>query len=317
MSVGPSSWKRLDEVRRCPALDLHEQLCPRNQRCQREQIRFCRKVDYLCPRVLPNYGDVPLFFGGRPACQDKIKVFVLAEVFNRSSPAFRFPELFVASRAGMQNQVGSRDFRIAPKRISFFVCGLRQVQLRTGGSSAEAERFQQCQIVINRVHVPHANTNEVAVKTGACLRLVTHPVRSDASVCGGQKRKKRRAIIAREINAVIESLAGERKKRTNIAEISLCDHNPVNIGDGWQQLRAFLRNRERQVCIRKTLAQRPNRGRCQNQVTDSLELQEKNFHPPSFRYGATGRLPVHITIISPFASRFRTHPAIVFENGPR
>src|SRR5215472_11829010 len=173
---------------------------------------------------------MPLLLGGRTACQDQIEVVILAEMLNYIGPALGFPELFASGGAGMENHVWPRDFRSATKRITFFVCDLRQVQLRTGASSADAERLQQCQIIINRVHVPHADSNKIGIKAGTCLRLFTHPVRGDASTCGGQKRKKCRAVIAREINAAIESLAGDRKKRTDIPEISPRDQNPVNIG---------------------------------------------------------------------------------------
>ena len=67
--------------------------------------------------------------------------------------------------------------------------------------------------------------------------------------------------------------------------------------------------------------QRGNRWRSQNQIADSLELQEKNFHRPSMSGGfqtAAGDLEVACLeeIIAPSASRFRMRPAIVFENDP-
>jgi hypothetical protein len=69
--------------------------------------------------------------------------------------------------------------------------------------------------------------------------------------------------------------------------------------------------------------QRGNRWRSQNQIADSLELQEKNFHPPLTMSGgfqtAAGDLEVACVeqIIASSASRFRMRPAIALENGPR
>ena len=127
-------WPEQDHLRRMRSgremhwsrIDCHQEFRPRNQRCQGQQIRFCGEVDCLFPRKLCNRCDVRLLVGGWAAGQDKIEVLVF-EAVNDFGPALGFPELFAASRAGMQNQVGSRDFRIATKRIGIFVCGLWQV----------------------------------------------------------------------------------------------------------------------------------------------------------------------------------------------
>jgi hypothetical protein len=52
----------------------------------------------------------------------------------------------------------------------------------------------------------------------------------------------------------------------------------MDIRDRRQQVSAFVRYNKRDVCIWKIPAQRSNRWRRQNQIADSLELQEKNFH---------------------------------------
>ena len=77
--------------------------------------------------------------------------------------------------------------------------------------------------------------------------------------------------------------------------------------------------------IRIIVTQGGDRGRGQNQIADSLELQEKNFQSPFllFRHSQSAetlggqRLPLQSEIIAPCASRFRMRSAIAFENSPR
>ena len=74
--------------------------------------------------------------------------------------------------------------------------------------------------------------------------------------------------------------------------------------------------------IRIIVTQGGDRGRGQNQIADSLQLQEKNFTGGDGSGGfpaaeATWRSPLLERIIVPCVSRFGMRPAIAFENGPR
>src|SRR6476619_5935720 len=103
-----------------------------------------------------------LLIDGWPTRQNKIEFVVLAEVINDLCPSRSVPQLFCASRAGMQNHVRSRDFPITPKPVSFFACRLRKIELRSGRSSTDAKRLKQSQIVVDRVHIPHTDSNKIS-----------------------------------------------------------------------------------------------------------------------------------------------------------
>src|SRR4051794_19839280 len=122
-----------------------------------------------------------LLMSGWSTRQHKIEFVVFAEVFNDLCPSRSVPQFFLASRAGMQNHVPARDFRIAPKRVSIFERRLRKLELRSGRNSTDAERLKQSQIVVDRVHIPNADCNQIRVNSGACLGLLADPVRSNPS----------------------------------------------------------------------------------------------------------------------------------------
>src|SRR5689334_13472496 len=99
-----------------------------------------------------------LLIGGWPTGQNKIKSVIFMKVVNNLRPSRRVPQFFPASRARMQNDVRSRDAPITPKPVSFFERRLRKVELRSGRNSTDTERLEQCQIVIDCVHIPHTHS---------------------------------------------------------------------------------------------------------------------------------------------------------------
>src|SRR5262245_48961915 len=117
-----------------------------------------------------------LLIDGWPTRQNKREFVVLAEVVNELRPSRSVPQFLPASRAGMQNHVRSRDFPITPKPVSFFECRSRKVELRSGRSSTDAERLKQSQIVVDRVHVLHTDSNKISVKPGTRPGLLANSV---------------------------------------------------------------------------------------------------------------------------------------------
>src|SRR5215467_10001396 len=122
-----------------------------------------------------------LLIDGWPTRQNKLEFVALAEVVNDFRPSRSVPQFFPASRAGMQNHVRSRDFPITPKPVSFFDRRSGKVELRSGRSTTDAERLQQSKIVVDRVHIPDADSNEIGVNAGARLGLLAHAVRGNPS----------------------------------------------------------------------------------------------------------------------------------------
>ena len=67
------------------------------------------------------------------------------------------------------------------KPVSFFARRSWKIKLRGGRTSPDAERFKQSQIVVDRVHIPHTDSNKIGVNFGACLGLLADPVGGDPS----------------------------------------------------------------------------------------------------------------------------------------
>src|SRR5205814_8397868 len=99
-----------------------------------------------------------------PTCQNEVQIIVSAEPFDYSRPSPGFPELFLARRTGMQNNVGLADVPIASERVGFFLRRLRQLQMQRGRNTHDAERFKQRQIVIDGVQVAHANVDKLSAQ---------------------------------------------------------------------------------------------------------------------------------------------------------
>src|SRR5262249_35368045 len=124
-----------------------------------------------------------LLMAGRSTRQNKIEFVVSAEVINDLCPSRSVPQFFWASRAGVQNHVRSHDLPITTKAVGLFARHSRKLELRGGRSSTNAQWLKQSQIVVDRVHVPHADADEISVKPSACLGLLADPVRGNTSPC--------------------------------------------------------------------------------------------------------------------------------------
>src|SRR5206468_8863761 len=133
-------------------------------------------------------------------------------------------------------------------------------------------------MIIDGVHVPHADRYKIIVNAGPPSRLIAYPVRHDASSRARQKRKKCRAIVPCEIDAAIKFLTGDGKKQGEVAQITSRYQDSVDIGDGRQQGSAFTGNNERHPRGRKIPAQSLDSWDRQNQITDPLQLKEQNIH---------------------------------------
>ena len=68
------------------------------------------------------------------------------------------------------------------------------------------------------------------------------------------------------------------KKQSEIVRIASRDQGAIDIWNGRQQVGAFTGNGDRKLYIWKAFTQSCYDGRRQNQVADSLELEEENFH---------------------------------------
>ena len=78
-----------------------------------------------------------------------------------------------------------------PKPVSFFARRSRKFELRSGRSSTDAEWLKQSQIVVDRVHIPHTDSNKISVKPGTRLGLLAGPGTRQpvsAHLTGGSKK---------------------------------------------------------------------------------------------------------------------------------
>src|SRR5882724_7284316 len=123
----------------------------------------------------------------------------------------------------MQNDVRSRNFPITPKPVSFFVRRSWKIELRSGRISTDAKWLNQSQVVVDRVHIPHTDSNKISVNAGARLGLLADAIRGKPSLRAGQERQKSRTIISRKVDAVIKSLAGDRRNHREVPQIASRD----------------------------------------------------------------------------------------------
>ena len=91
------------------------------------------------------------------------------------------------------------------------------------------------------------------------------------------QNEKRRAIVSREIDAVIEFAARDRHSRGQTAEAATRDQKFVHTRNCRGESLAIARNHERDLCVRKFFANRRDGRRRQNQIADSFELNEENL----------------------------------------
>src|SRR4029077_5061915 len=75
-------------------------------------------------------------------------------------------------------------------------------------------------------------------------------------------------------------IACDGEKGGEVTQITSRHQNAIDTCNGWEQISAFAGNNNCHFRFREAFAQSRDRGSCQDQIADSLKLQEKNFHPP-------------------------------------
>src|SRR5207249_11525599 len=107
------------------------------------------------------------------------------------------------------------------------------------------------------------------------------------------------AVVSCEIDAIIKLIACDGEKGGEITQITSRHQDAIDTCNVWEQISAFAGNHNRQFRLRKMFAQSRDRGSCQDQIADSLKLQEKNFHFFSFFWGPPG------STLFPYTTLFR------------
>ncbi len=95
-------------------------------------------------------------------------------------PTLRFPKFLRTRGTRMKNDVRLVDLRVTPKRIRFFAGFLGQFQTQRAGNIANAERSNQSEIIIYRVHSQLANLYKVAINAGPPFLESVAPAIHDA-----------------------------------------------------------------------------------------------------------------------------------------
>jgi len=81
-------------------------------------------------------------------------------------PMLRFPKFLCTRRARVKDNVRLVDLRVTPKRVRFFAGFLRQFQMQRARNIANAERSNQREIIIYRVHGQLTDLYKVAINAG-------------------------------------------------------------------------------------------------------------------------------------------------------
>ena len=87
-----------------------------------------------------------------------------------------------------------------------------QIEVQLARSILNPERFQQSEIIIERLHVSHAMLHEFVVNSRSSFRLFLDSVRHNPFSRAGKKSEKGGAIVSREIDAVIKFIPGDAEE---------------------------------------------------------------------------------------------------------
>jgi hypothetical protein len=101
------------------------------------------------------------------------------------------------------------------------------------------------------------------------------PLRRDSGFGARQPGQERRAIVAREIDTIIEIAAGDCEPRARLVRNKFI----VYVRNRRQRFGARWRDGQRDLRRRKFFVQRRDRRRRQNQIANAFELNEQNIHP--------------------------------------
>src|SRR5439155_19398172 len=111
-------------------INCNQKTCLSNERCQRKQISFSRKIDHWLPHLALDLGDMCLLESRSPAGQNKIDLVVPAGVFDHRCPARWLPEFFLPGRTGMKNDETIADLWVAPELVCPRAARFRDLQMQ-------------------------------------------------------------------------------------------------------------------------------------------------------------------------------------------
>ena len=119
-------------------------------------------------------------------------------------PASCFPKLLRARRTGMKTDKLRADICRAQKLIGFRHGFFRQLKPDGARCVLDPERFQERQMVIDRVQKADRRLHKFVVAASAQFRPQVRMVRGDSFPRARKKSQERRPIVAGEVEAVIE-----------------------------------------------------------------------------------------------------------------
>ncbi len=178
----------------------------------------------------------------------------------------------------MQNHEFVAGLRSLQELLRFLHGGVRQIEPDGAGRVVNSQRLQQGEMVIDGVEKAHRRFHELVVAPGANLRAEVRVVRGDALSRLREQRQKGGAIVAGEIEAVIKIAPRERDPIERIVRFPPEHENFVDARDRREQLLDRGRDHQGESCLREFFPQRRDRRRGENQVADSLQLNEENVH---------------------------------------
>src|SRR5947209_16166415 len=122
------------------------------------------------------------------------------------------------------------DVALFQQLVGGFFRGLRQLQLDRTGGVGYSERRKEREMIIDRVHVPHSMRNEFVIEPCPEFRSHFDSKRDDPLFGAGKKHQESRAVVSGEIDAAIESAAGNSGRGSKSAKSAA--HNPQAIHSG-------------------------------------------------------------------------------------
>ena len=119
-------------------------------------------------------------------------------------PAVGQPIFLGPGRAGVKNNIGTRYPELTPQFFSRALDSLGEMQRKNAFRNEISQELNEVEIMIGRMFFPHRRLYEMRVNPGACSPFgdETEP---DPLCCLRKKRDQRRAVIAGEVQAEIES----------------------------------------------------------------------------------------------------------------
>ncbi len=133
-------------------------------------------------------------------------------------------------------------------------------------------------MVIDRVHLTCAAVDKFVVNQRAQPRMKFDSIGHNAFCRARKESEQRRAIVSREIDTAVESFVKYGAKDFNVIPVPLNDQSSSDIANGGQERGVVTRHDQCDMGVRKFFAQRRDGRRGQNQIANTLDLEEKNIH---------------------------------------